>query len=101
MNCPKCLKGKTKCVDSRSNKKGSQTRRRRACMICKFRFSTFERRNDSSLERQLKVAIHSLHLVSAEKDEDGTQTIGASIANNAILKIMRAKITRAGMKVNS
>lgn len=54
MNCPKCNK-KTEVLDSRSNKGGTQTRRRRSCNKCKISFTTFERRNDATVEQKSKL----------------------------------------------
>lgn len=65
--------------------------------MCKHRFSTFERRNDISLEKQLRIADNALQMISKER-HGLQQTPGAKVANDALLKIMRAKITRVGMK---
>lgn len=43
MRCPKCKHEETKVVDSRETTEGSETRRRRECEKCDFRFTTFER----------------------------------------------------------
>lgn len=42
MYCPFCFAEETKVVDSRLVADGSQVRRRRECLICHERFSTFE-----------------------------------------------------------
>ncbi len=42
MKCPKCSKDEDRVVDSRSSKLGSITRRRRECLKCGFRFTTYE-----------------------------------------------------------
>lgn len=42
MYCPFCNATDTKVIDSRLVGEGSQVRRRRECMICKERFTTFE-----------------------------------------------------------
>lgn len=41
--CPFCNSGKTKVIDKREISSGSVTRRRRECLICGKRFSTYER----------------------------------------------------------
>ena len=41
MLCPYCLKGETKVIDSRESDEG--TRRRRECLKCERRFTTYER----------------------------------------------------------
>jgi len=42
MNCPFCNNSETKVVDSRETNEGKITRRRRECLKCKSRFSTYE-----------------------------------------------------------
>ena len=43
MKCPYCKSAKTKVVDKRPTPSGDATRRRRECLKCKKRFSTYER----------------------------------------------------------
>ncbi len=47
MKCPRCDSGKTRVVDSREGVEGRSVRRRRECESCEFRFTTFERIEDS------------------------------------------------------
>jgi transcriptional repressor NrdR len=42
MNCPFCNNADTKVVDSRETSDGKITRRRRECLKCETRFSTYE-----------------------------------------------------------
>lgn len=42
MNCPFCNNSETKVVDSRETNEGKITRRRRECLKCEARFSTYE-----------------------------------------------------------
>ena len=42
MNCPFCNNAETKVVDSRETNEGKITRRRRECLKCESRFSTYE-----------------------------------------------------------
>lgn len=42
MNCPFCNAPETKVVDSRLTEEGTKTRRRRKCLSCDQRFTTFE-----------------------------------------------------------
>lgn len=42
MHCPFCNQTDTKVIDSRLMADGSQVRRRRECLACKERFTTFE-----------------------------------------------------------
>jgi transcriptional repressor NrdR len=43
MRCPSCAHDDDKVVDSRANDDGSAIRRRRECLACGHRFTTFER----------------------------------------------------------
>ena len=42
MHCPFCNHGETKVIDSRDTQEGRAIRRRRECVKCKARFSTYE-----------------------------------------------------------
>jgi transcriptional repressor NrdR len=42
MRCPKCQNTEDKVIDSRSWKDGAVIRRRRECMGCSYRFTTYE-----------------------------------------------------------
>ncbi len=42
MRCPYCGETRDRVVDSRSNKDGAATRRRRECLSCEKRFTTYE-----------------------------------------------------------
>ncbi len=43
MRCPKCHADDTKVIDSREAEEGSVIRRRRSCVACAQRFTTYER----------------------------------------------------------
>jgi transcriptional repressor NrdR len=43
MKCPNCSNLENKVIDSRLNKEGNITRRRRECLSCGDRFTTYER----------------------------------------------------------
>ena len=42
MKCPKCSNRKDRVIDSRSIKSGDSIRRRRQCLACEHRFTTYE-----------------------------------------------------------
>ena len=42
MHCPVCASKETKVTDSRVTTEGLSIKRRRECMVCKYRFSTIE-----------------------------------------------------------
>lgn len=43
VRCPSCTADEDKVVDSRANEDGSAIRRRRECLVCGHRYTTFER----------------------------------------------------------
>ena len=43
MKCPSCGNMENKVIDSRMNREGDLIRRRRECLQCKDRFTTYER----------------------------------------------------------
>ena len=47
MKCQRCDSSKTRVVDSREGIDGRSVRRRRECESCSFRFTTFERIEES------------------------------------------------------
>lgn len=47
MRCPRCDSPKTRVVDSREGGDGRSVRRRRECEVCEFRYTTFERLEES------------------------------------------------------
>jgi len=47
MQCPFCGKDKDKVVDSRSSEGGRTVRRRRECLLCHKRFTTYERSEEA------------------------------------------------------
>ena len=47
MRCPFCKEDKDKVVDSRSSDSGRVIRRRRQCLVCKKRFTTYEKIGES------------------------------------------------------
>lgn len=49
MHCPKCGFDDSKVVDSRPSESNDAIRRRRECLKCGFRFTTYERREDLPL----------------------------------------------------
>ena len=42
MRCPKCGCQEDRVIDSRSSREGSTIRRRRECLACEFRYTTYE-----------------------------------------------------------
>lgn len=57
MRCPFCREDKDRVVDSRSSDSGRVIRRRRQCLACKRRFTTYEKTSES----------FKLHVVKKDK----------------------------------
>lgn len=49
MRCPKCKNAESKVLDSRMTEDGNSIRRRRECEKCNYRFTTFERLENTDL----------------------------------------------------
>src|SRR5580765_7655595 len=49
MRCPKCGSRDDKVIDSRQSRDGSSIRRRRQCLKCKYRYTTYEETERSDL----------------------------------------------------
>ncbi len=47
MRCPFCKENRDKVIDSRSSESGRVIRRRRQCLACKKRFTTYEKMSES------------------------------------------------------
>lgn len=47
MKCPYCKENKDKVIDSRSSEAGRIIRRRRQCLVCRRRFTTYEKVGES------------------------------------------------------
>ncbi|MEN9301559.1 MAG: hypothetical protein RLZZ254_1340, partial [Actinomycetota bacterium] len=43
VHCPSCSFDDTKVIDSRVSEEGTAVRRRRSCLRCEYRFTTYER----------------------------------------------------------
>jgi transcriptional repressor NrdR len=50
VHCPSCQADDTKVVDSRLAEEGAAVRRRRQCLSCSFRFTTYERLEELPLQ---------------------------------------------------
>jgi len=49
MRCPQCAHAESKVIDSRDLEEGASIRRRRECLKCGFRFTTYERAEAAKL----------------------------------------------------
>lgn len=98
MRCPFCACDTTKVVDKRDNREDSSTRRRRQCLRCGKRFTTYERiekmdisilKKDGSLEtfdvnkivKGVKKAINE-STISSQEVEDFAESIERYVINS-------------------
>ena len=98
MRCPFCACDTTKVVDKRDNREDSSTRRRRQCLRCGKRFTTYERiekmdvsilKKDGSLEtfdvskivKGIKKAINE-NTISLEEVEDFAEGVERYVINS-------------------
>jgi len=98
MRCPFCACDTTKVVDKRDNREDSSTRRRRQCLRCGKRFTTYERiekmdvsilKKDGSLEtfdinkiiKGIKKAINE-NTVSTHEVEDFAEQVERYVINS-------------------
>jgi len=97
MHCPFCGADDTKVIDSRLASDGAQVRRRRECMSCNERFTTFEsaelvmprlKKNDGRREPFNDEKLRSGILRALEKRPVSIDDIDQAITN--IMKRMRA-----------
>lgn len=54
MRCPKCAFDDTKVLESRLSHEGRSIRRRRSCIACNYRFTTYEREEEPIVTVQKK-----------------------------------------------
>jgi transcriptional repressor NrdR len=83
MRCPLCGHGETKVVDSRVSESQDAIRRRRECLQCAQRFTTYERREEMPLMVIKKDGRHEpfdrmkllqgLHIATAKRDVSPAQ----------------------------
>lgn len=71
MDCPDCGHDRTQVVDTETTKDGAVVRRRRECLRCSFRFTTYERTEWSTL--QIKKRSGEIEPYSREKLRAGIQ----------------------------
>lgn len=97
MRCPFCAAAETKVIDSRLANEGDAVRRRRECLTCSERFTTFETaelllprvvKRDGSRVPFEEQRLRSGMLRALEKRPVATETVEAAI--NGIMRQVRA-----------
>ncbi len=114
MRCPYCQTEETKVVDKRESEENSATRRRRECLKCEKRFTTYERVETSNLlvikkdgrreqfdrakiKKGMLKACEKRH-VSAEKIEEALNEIEAKLITAEGSEVKSAEIGELVMK---
>lgn len=80
MKCPYCGFPDTKVIDSRPTEDNEAVRRRRACLKCKKRFTTYERNEDQAI-------------VVIKKDETREPFMRSKILNGMIRSVEKRPVT--------
>ena len=88
MKCPYCAEPNTQVVDTRENEDGDTVRRRRRCLSCEKRFTTYERvelqlplvvkKNGSRTEYEREKVLASM-MLSLRKRPVTTESVDAAI----------------------
>ncbi|MBT3262434.1 transcriptional repressor NrdR [Candidatus Woesearchaeota archaeon] len=97
MLCPYCQNQDTKVIDSRETENEEATRRRRECLLCKKRFTTYERvetdlrviKKDGTVTNYQREKLKSGILRACEKRPVKTETIHNTV--NKIEAELRSK----------
>ena len=105
MKCPNCSHINSKVIDSRSIRKSSSIRRRRSCIECEFRFTTYEytlkypvmiiKKNGDREEYDRKKIEQSFHIACNKRP------ISESIIQEAIILIEEKIINSDQMEIES
>jgi len=86
VRCPFCKEDKDKVIDSRSSDAGRVIRRRRQCLACKRRFTTYEKTGDSIKLHVVKRTSLACRMIGQDHHrlaEGLLQTAGLSRAGSA------------------
>ncbi len=105
MLCPFCTQAETKVVDSRLATEGSQVRRRRECLNCKDRFTTYETielalprviKSDGNREKFDKTKIRRGLVKALEK-----RPVEAEIIEQVMMRVSKSLMAEGKREVQS
>jgi transcriptional repressor NrdR len=115
MRCPFCQHANDRVVDSREGEGGDVTRRRRECLACKRRFTTYERidvvmpmvvkkdgRREPWSRGKLEAGFHKAcqkRPVPADAIDDGVSRIERSVQERGLREILSTDIGEQVMEV--
>jgi len=92
MRCPKCGSRDDKVIDSRQSRDSSSIRRRRECLKCKYRFTTYEEIERSDLRVVKRDRTHDLEDMVDEivhELETGGREVSSSAIGARVLEKLR------------
>ncbi len=105
MRCPECDATENKVVDTRTSRGGRAVRRRRECLVCDSRFTTYEyieerpiqilKRDGSTQEFDRKKLLNSIRVACAKRP------VSASAMESMIEAIEDALSRQAGVEIES
>lgn len=105
MRCPECDATENRVVDTRTSRGGRAVRRRRECLVCETRFTTYEyveerpvqvlKRDGSAQEFDREKVLHSLKIACAKRP------VSAATMERLVEEIEEAISRRAGVEVPS
>ncbi len=105
MRCPECDATENRVVDTRTSRGGRAVRRRRECLVCETRFTTYEyveerpvqvlKRDGSAQEFDREKVLHSLKIACAKRP------ISAATMESLVEEIEEAISRQAGVEVPS
>jgi transcriptional repressor NrdR len=105
MRCPECDATENRVVDTRTSRGGRAVRRRRECLVCETRFTTYEyveerpvqvlKRDGSAQEFDREKVLHSLKIACAKRP------VSAATMESLVEEIEDAVSRQAGVEVPS
>lgn len=101
MRCPKCGAPEDKVIDSREAKDGSSVRRRRECLTCNHRFTTYEQVEHEELRvikrNESRQTFSREKLIDSMKKACGKRPVGIELLDRAADTII-TEIEAAGYR---
>lgn len=105
MRCPECDATENRVVDTRTSRGGRAVRRRRECLVCETRFTTYEyveerpvqvlKRDGSAQEFDREKVLHSLKVACAKRP------VSAATMESLVEQIEEALSRQAGVEIPS
>jgi transcriptional repressor NrdR len=101
MRCPNCASLDTQVKDSRPTEDSSVIRRRRVCLACNFRFTTFERVQLRKLLRSVQIALRkrpveperidqAVSKIVREMESQGESEVSSEAVGELVMEALRS-----------